>query len=423
MEYYLAPWEWYDGPDDVPHFRSPFKNTRGLIDLRSLSDQEVPTHDAGFGLFVATEKQTVPGSIYLGDNLAALVDKRQLKSVMGLGENIVASELGPVIWELVTVLADPVGTVRVRPLTPTHTGIMELHLAEDVVVRKRILETDPEWPNIRLRIQDNYKKIKAGVDAKHYPAGQHLRALSVWQKKYRIEDYTKFIPPGFADEGTALPATNVADLFARANENLEDSANWSLIGQAAGETSLAVVSEQCRPDSIAHNNSTGQHQTALSTDDHFSQVTVESLTAPGSTRNSCGAACRVSINAGSAINSYQYEATIDSGSTVRGRLSKFTGAGATAGFTALRDEVETINLTDTIRCEADGSNITGKINGTITAAPFSDGSHSGDLNVGLDGRIEQGAVGDIDMDNFAGGDLVAAAGQGAGSLGSIGVGW
>lgn len=204
-----------------------------------------------------------------------------------------------------------------------------------------------------------------------------------------------------------MPQTTIADNFNRANENLEASADWALLSGVSGAASFDILSNQCREDLGLSDRGAAQHQTSLSSDDHYAQVTIEALVAPASTRSDGGAYARLSSNTGK-HNGYVYQATIESDSAIKGRIFKSTGTAPTA--TVLVDETETIVVTDTIRVEADGSSITGKINGTITAGPTTDTALTGTLTAGLEARIESGSVGDIILDNFEAADLAAAVG-------------
>ncbi len=126
MEYYLSPWRFEAEP--YPTWRSPFDDDVGLIDLRSPAQIRSDGIAEGYGLFATRVRQTIPDSIYLGDSLHGQIDTTTLKRELGLGEDIVATGLGEVIYELLTMHADPMVSTRWGCLMPCQNGRNEIWL-------------------------------------------------------------------------------------------------------------------------------------------------------------------------------------------------------------------------------------------------------------------------------------------------------
>ena len=403
MRYWLGPW--VKTTDDGMVGFTPPKGAIGLIDLRNAF--------GGYGFFT-TPDEIILSSDYTAFGKGHLSELSGDKTMWGSMLNISTLEGTTVLdwlWNTLTIHADPKGETHPAPLMPTSKNILNLHLGGHSLVRSKPFNISmPEAAPVIERKQTQYRQYRQlARDGKlNSDPDFHRRILDMWGEKYKLDNPEDiFIPSDLPREARLLHRTSVSDDFNRSNENLEVSANWSLLGSGSGTPSLVVNSNRCREDSISPSASYGQHQTALSSDDHFAEIDIEVLTAPSSTRSYGASNTRMSDNGSAELNSYTYEATITSASATLGRLKKFTGAGPTA--TVLADESETINLGDTIRVESDGSDITGKINGVITAGPVTDTSLSGELNTGLGSRIQQGSVGDIELDNFAGADLAAPA--------------
>jgi len=103
---------------------------------------------------------------------------------------------------------------------------------------------------------------------------------------------------------------------------------------------------------------------------------------------------------------YYYQATIDSGGTVKGRLTKIVDGTSTN----LVDNTQTFTAGDTYETEANGSTIRGLINGTEKES-VTDTDVTGNTTIVIGTRIKDGSVGDAELDNFEGADLAVAAGH------------
>ncbi len=418
MHYYFAPWRWdtVDQPD-WPNWRSPFASGVGCVDLRSSKQQRNDGVAEGFGLFATREQEAVPDSIYLGDSLSRLIDKHTLKTEFALGENIVASDVQGFAWELMTMLADPLGVDRVKPLGAGARGMTALYCG-GLVARKRVRPTDPEWQTSLVRIQEDYRKIRQRVTDGKYDVEAHQRALAVWQAKYGIEDYTVFIPAGLPDEGTRTPATDVADLFDRPDETIQTNADWEALDPKDQDSGLKIVSEDVRVENAggAVWNAGIFEGTALSTDDHYSSVVIDNMFAPSDSFNYVGVCVRHEELASRRSNHYFGAARRSAGeNSFRYYWGKIltsdttqttfgTGAQGTAGT----DE-------STVRCEMDGSDIQLIIGGTLRAGPITDTSLTANLNVGIILRARSGSDNQSQLDNFNGGDIAGLTPGPAGS--------
>ena len=403
MHLYLA--DWIPDPEE-DGWISPYAGTLSGLDLSYGT--------AHLGIFATQDLQAT--GVLLGEHPDSIINRRDFETAFALGERLIAGTLGPAIWEILTFQADPLRVERPRCIMPTSRGEMNLWIGGQKFHTKRFSLTIPEWNPVQKNIQLDYRRIRQAVLAGKLPTDQHRRVLSKWMRKYGTDDHTVFIPSDLPDEAPLEPRTTVSDDFNRANENLEDSADWVLLNGTTGTASLVVFSNLCREDTTTPAQSYGQHQTALSSDDHFAEVDLITLTAPSSGRTIGGACVRIADDGAGKVDCYLYSATMDNGSAKKGRMQRKDSS----ANTTLVDEAETITPTVAISCEADGSDITGKIGGTITAGPTTDTTYTGQLNVGLVSRVANASVGAVELDNFSGGDLAASAGRIMSSLAGYG---
>lgn len=412
MHLYLAPWRFE--PEPYPTWRSPFDDDAGSIDLRTPAQVRADGIAEGYGLFATRAPQSVADAIDLGDTLDGSIDRVTLRQALGLGENLVASTVRGAIYELLTMHADPAVKDRWGCLLPTRHRRCEVWLGGKIIARRLRPESDAEWPVIRARLQNDYREIKRRADdpKDSMPARQHRKYLATLQRKYGIADYDQFIPRDLPSETPVEPATTFTDDFNRANENLEVSANWTLYNWSGSDASFRVNSNRCEPDSTLPVVAWAQYASNLSTDDHYGQVEVvalvfgsESLSASARLHNSGTEARGYDARVFGNASSYGW-------SLQRQDNSAATGIGS-VNFTP------TLSLPDTIRCEADGSTIRGVWNGA-TWRSATDTTYSGQLRAGLSSRLKA-TVGDLAVDDFEAGDLVAGAAR-TPTLSLLGVG-
>ena len=418
MPIYLAPWHRTTSEGRIIE-TSPFATTMGCIDMRSALEAEQGT---GHGLFETRQAETIPDAVFFADDWDDLVDTEALKREFALGENIVSQSARDVAWEMTTTRDDRGGT----PLVPNVNGRRELWICGNLLQWDYAgAMSDMQWQVARASEQKTYRVIYE--QAKRRGLDTHRKWLWTRSALYGRPS-EEFIPSDLPSETPVRPETTVTDNFNRANENLEASANWSLINGDINTPSLEVFSNECRPDTTVAASSWGHYQTPLSGSDHYAEHVVRAVTAPSASRSWCTSCCRMSANVNGSINGVDYSATIDSGGTKRGRLGKYTGTAVSPLYTTLVDEVETINVGDRVRTETDGSNATGFINDVETALETAIGTPAptATSDVGIGARITDGSIGDVALDDFEAADLAAAAGRimasmvGAGGLVSSG---
>jgi hypothetical protein len=301
-----------------------------------------------------------------------------------------------VLWETLTLQADPTGEVRALPIVPTHRGMLELHLAGHSLLRaQRMTREHPAFQTLCRALQGNYGKIhNKGKGAK-----TAAKWLEVQRRKLGLtasQAMDLLIPPGLAKQPPRRPTTTIQDDFNREDDYGALSASaegwpWS------EQTGFGIVGEAA---TFITGAAMGRAETDLSSDDHYAQVDI--VTMP-----SIGLIVRATTdNVFDGTNSY-YSYVAGTSPTNPTRLYKtvnnstlaIDGGGGVGGAS--------IDAGKTLRLQCDGSTLTGYVDGQ-QSIQITDTAVTGNLRCGL-----RGIVSGSQVDNFVAADLVppAAAGK------------
>jgi hypothetical protein len=137
---------------------------------------------------------------------------------------------------------------------------------------------------------------------------------------------------------------------------------------------------------------------ALASADHYCQATLAAFTTQSAT-TTAGPAVRIDATVGDAT--YFFRAESDPGG-VQTQLWKRVAA----SFTSLGTNATAPVVADIIRVEANGSSITGKMNGTARVGPITDTAITGNLQCGIVGDAD--TVGQVTaLDDWSAADLAA----------------
>ena len=219
MYLYVAPWEWRTSdPGDIL-WANPSPSGVGSLDLRSLPQQGVAGGTPrGLGCFV-TRQPDQNLDIPLGDGLDAHVTmsvRRAVETVLDLPVGAVASDTPlDVLWELLTVHADPTGRARWKPLMPTVEGNLELRWGGFSLVRRE--RYDPARHPLPVEVnREDYRRIRQetmeGLIVNR-DEEFHLQYLQMLTEKYqrvglRAED---LVPRDLPFEGTRPHRTTLTE--------------------------------------------------------------------------------------------------------------------------------------------------------------------------------------------------------------------
>lgn len=373
----------------------------GRLDLRpGYAGHPIDRAPQGYGLFVYSQEISDPALFPVTTDIHQPITpgvKDRLKGELNVESPIRADKVKDVIWEIMTVHADPTGRDRVRPLMPKVNGMMELHLGGFSKIKEKRFRPfqDEEWDMVLANLQYAYRKLRST----HYtpmarllqrPSRFHYRkALGGWMRQYSINNPRVFIPPDLPYEGWLEPETSLSDDFNRGDESL-DAGNWTELVNLG----WAVVSETAEMDLLSGALSVARYDTALSSGNHYSQVTF--LSTGG---NALGPILRKDNTA----TDTHYGVRIDNDNSERRLFKRVTGTPTNLSYT---NPVTTGAGEDILRGIADGSTISYNVEGTeeisVSNADIGEENHY----CGFYGEIFEGQ-GTAHFDDWKAADLAA----------------
>jgi hypothetical protein len=435
FHYGIGPWVW----NATDQCWQPPAGAVCALDLRSLPDASIPT--------LGTNPHGFFGSLdALGGDYAALGvgDCRELASSSAmrdawealLGYRPSGSTLLDLLWDHLTNGADPEGQDRCKPLIPTISGTLDLHLPGHSLVRRELFtRAHPHWNQVSAVLQSDMGRMHAEYDAlaRGKGASESARLRDVPAKvlgglcqKYRIDmadtaTWRLLLPPQLrATLAPKKPETSVADSFNRSNNadlNASDTGK-TLNGSAATwqwtdvqGTEGAIDSNQMR----ATNSFTGyaaRAETDLSSAD---MRTVSRRVGQDDASRLGVVYARYSAAANTAYAFYQRASTSSTHRLFKVVAGVETQIGSTVNAGA------TLTLPYTFGVVSSGSSITAEKDGSAIVGPVTDTAITGHVRSGLGVRAIGGSGLYVALDDFLAEDLVASVGRMTHSLCLMGV--
>lgn len=264
--YYVAEWVWDDSDKDFPYWRTPYPDiTAGLIDMRTLPQMaEVGPGSQCCMLLALTEPRISASLIPLGselDKTVTPVTKIALEARLGVDDSLPTKNLRDTIYELLMFRADPTGQTAWKPLMPGSDRRIKVYLgSNEPLTIRQTGPLSPEWPVIREVLRTDFVGIKANSLARGDVTYQ--KVLGAWVEKYGVS--ADNIIPG---ETALKPSTSIVDDFNRASLG----ANWTAVD---GTWSINASTELHSEGGATAPQATVRYDgTALSTSDHYAQIT------------------------------------------------------------------------------------------------------------------------------------------------------
>jgi hypothetical protein len=242
MFYYLAHFE---GKTDVlgdVYWRAPFGDAVGILDLRTIPQQESETA-IGYGVFAYKERKNISDSIFLGNSIDVLENKTELETIYGIFQAITVKEF---LWEILTVKSDPTGQTAPKPLRQNKNGDVNLFLAGE---RIKTEKTNSAHTDRAVSVfREDYKINKA-----LHPLDTLQRWTGATMLKYygRMNDELSrnLLPSEYSNDGWRTPQTTINDNFNRADDatglGTSSDGDWSW---ANVSDILKIVSNRYRSD-------------------------------------------------------------------------------------------------------------------------------------------------------------------------------
>lgn len=389
--FWLGPWAWNTDLES-PVWIAP-AGSLGALDLRSLLQCGTAITPLGFGLFV-TANTTDLGSSYsnLGtdpERLLTETQKRLWESTLLLPRTLVANRLMGIVYETLTLQADPTGDLRCLPLMPNMRRRFEVWLAQTKVSDRPWSFTAPEFDVARDTLKRVYRQLREGSLEGRAPPELYRKWLGFQVRKYRLTDnqYRALQPSDLPDETPLEPTTTIADSFNRADQapmgNSAEGWSWT---EVSG--SWAIATNQASRNDITANAS-ARAETDLSSDDHYAQF--DRTNDVGSTSNYATPCARFAA----AAETYYAVLVRDASSAIFKRVA--------GTFTSLQAVTNDGTSPHTYKIQANGSTIEA-FKDAVSLGSLTDTAITGNLRTGISLR-ENTSTGD----NVEAADLAAAA--------------
>ncbi len=387
---YVGHWQWVTEGAWVFCWRMPRVDIGlGLLDLRSIPQMsKAGGEPEGYGLFVLGFRDDSTG-YYLGNGLGSKPVphiRDVLRSILGLSQSLSSNTSLDILWELLTLRADPTGQLRWKPLMPEIDGKLKLYLGGFSLVREESYNPT-QHPLVLELLREDYRRLRQefqSVGSDHY-----RKVLSAWQDKYGKFGLTweDFIPADLPKEKPLLHSTTITESFNKADDGLGPDLTWTAVAGTWGVTSNQADYRSTQAVGYA------RAESDLATDDHYAQAVV---THSGGVSASAwpGVCTRLSTVANTYYRALIYE--YDDKLYIEKLVA---GTGTTLGSVAI-----TMSWPCTLKCQADGSTIKGFQN-AVEKLSVTDTAITAIVRTGIVGY--QWADYNIRWDNFEAGDLAA----------------
>lgn len=368
MRYWLGPWQWVGDGDVRPPGWNPPVGMVASIDLRNVSDCSLfgSNGDRPYGFFCGPDSITLDSDYYLigrGDIRELKPNAIELSAWQShLGYRPQGDALVDLLWDQLTNGADPDAVNGPGVLTADANGYVSLVVPGHSVVKSRRFSvnylTRGRWGAvIKQQLRNQFKR--------NFERDQKAAERFLWllERKYGAP-WNEFVPRELKEHtrGPRRPETSYSDDFNRADEDL-NAGTWTY--------NTSTSDYEVSSNAVRRLSGSGFYQAEydanLSSDDHWAEV--EWVSFP----SNYGPCCRSQDPTTTGRDYYHTQrfGTIYLSKIINGSQTNL--ANNTASSTAAGD---------VDRIEANGSTITGYINGSNDVS-VTDTSLSGQLRGGF----------------------------------------
>lgn len=399
MNYYLGPYQWVDDSWNPP------ASTVGAIDLRNLTHMGTPTIQNGVGFFATTNTLGAEYDLLGQGDLRDINSSGAMKSAWNsiLGYTPSGDKLVDLLYDHLTIGADPIGATACKPLMPAR-GKLNIHLGGHSVVKSTQFRFghSPESNKVISVLQEDYREIRNLTQGGGIPANHHRKVLDFWGEQYGIKDpQLLFIPNDLPVELPIPHSTSISENFDGAdNAAVGKQLTWVEGGDGSHWDNFNNHARKLGTNT-GEDERASYANSALSGADQRCTMTTAVQTASGNTQG--GPACRRS---NSVVTFYVYLLF----GTAAVRIQKVitgtrTGVGSATSIT--------LSIPDTLKLEVIGSDLEGFFNG-VSKSIETDTAITGNLFCGFHGI--RGVSDDIEFDDWSAQDIVAGGAADASSL-------
>jgi len=365
----------------------------------------------GYGIFLYPNTVSAPGITTLTDDPEGIVGATEIAVLEAAFQTtLTRTKLSDILIDLLLEAdnIDVTGETKRRPIMPTDANMAELYLG-GLIRSDETGPTDIYWPVI----QEQYQYDFAQRRAYDLPRGlvAHRKMLGAWMRQWKVSDPSVFQPPGGDVVEPLEPDTTVTDSFNRSDDtNLNASSTGKSPNFTWNETTAVwrIATNQLAGDAGGFVWTYARADYDLSSSNNYAQITLNFITSPGATVPLAVARLAAGAENGYVLAANGFTPVYALQKIAAGSPTQIGSNGSATLPTAL----------DVMKCECNGSTITGYRNGGVDVAATTDTTYSS----GLRGGVGTFSASDNFFDSFEMADLGGAAAAAQQSLSLLGVG-
>lgn len=276
MKLYQGPWVWTKEAPFGEFWKAPV-GCRGAVDLRTLSAQGKKGIAEGAGLFVMDSELPSPYVLLSEDE----------------------SQFAKITFDKLTKNTCPIGKNGCKPLRPDKDMNLSVSIGQ-FKHTEELNRSGEHWEKLVESIQADVKKL-------HNTNGKTVaeKNLGFLNRQYGVNE-SVFVPSGLTLKAMK-PETTITESFNKANGPLGPDLSWTQFPTDDSNALIDVVSDEANAASTSvFPNAWARAETALSSADHYSKVTVTTMSIGSGIYTSAGSAVRISSDITSSTMDFYY---------------------------------------------------------------------------------------------------------------------
>lgn len=398
--------------DSGPKWSAPIQDgCVGLIDLRTIPEMsQIGGIAQGFGLFMYDSLQPSLSNLLVDTDRRDTALSRSAHNVMEAAAKCRAGGLksttfAGILEEMFTSdddglgrsLYDPSGDDRVKPIRFDNRGRIIATFGGITFINKVRDDSTGviDKTTIEVYRADYRRQRQAYLDRGELDVLRKFTTATM--QKLRIKDPAGVIPPEFSSDGILPRASTISADFDETDDTNLSAVGWT---EVAGD--WETQSNRCYLNTASVGRREARFDTALTTDDHQSDIVV--ILIQNANFTLAGSTCRFSDDADPNEDYYCCNIRVNDDFELQ-KLVNGTSSDVATTVT------QAFSTPDTIAVSANGVAVKGYYNGTVLLSSDLDTSITGNLKCGVTGFIgtaSGGDVGDVLMDDFLASDVQSA---------------
>lgn len=412
MRIWLGAYEWQREHVDGLLGWFPPAGSHAVLDFRPLADQARQGGLAPMAtILLSDDAVDLPNGIQLAsdpDEFVTAARRNELRVAMQSLNPLSSMRLMDLLWECLTLVADPDGLRSCPPLMPSGRTF-ELFLGPWHHEEPFDLAS-PSWPLAQAMYQRLYRQIRADTLAGIHRAGFHREMLSGWCERLGVDlgQYALFVPPDLPREQALPHSTTLTESFNTADSTtLGPDQTWTEFqdGSTSGDAWDILTNRGRQTFDGGTNGSSARVGTDLASADHYAQLLCVDMGPNSDSNSQLAGAVRFSATA---VTFYGAR-LLNLDDTLR--LMKLVSGTLTGLGTPVTVTIPFPDFGDTVKTEINGSTLKSFLN-AVQKESITDTAITGGTRTGFWGY--KPAVATTILDTWEAADLAVAATEGGG---------